>query len=55
MMTLLIITAALFAAGFFVEVLSAAAAPLGYQDESGFHLGRENSAPAEASEIENPS
>lgn len=55
MMTLLIITAALFAAGFFVEVVSAATAPLGYQDERGFHFGGENSAPADASEIENPS
>jgi hypothetical protein len=55
MMTLLIITAALIAAGFFVEVVSATTAPLGYQDENGFHLGREESAPAEASDFENPS
>jgi hypothetical protein len=55
MMTMLIITAALFAAGFFVEVVSAATAPVGYQDENGFHFGSENSAPAEGFEIENPS
>jgi Na+-driven multidrug efflux pump len=54
MITLLIITAGLFAAGFFVEVVSAATAPLGYQDERGFHFGRENSE-AEAFEIGNPS
>ena len=54
-MTLLIISAALLAAGFFVEVVSAAAAPLGYQDEYGFHFGREESALAEKFEIENPS
>jgi hypothetical protein len=55
MMTFLIIAAALFAAGFFVEIVSAATAPLGYQDDSGFHFGRETAAHADASEIENPS
>jgi hypothetical protein len=55
MMTVLIITAALFAGGFFVEVISAATAPMGYQDEEGFHFGREISTRAENWENENPS
>ena len=54
-MTLLIISAALFAGGFFVEVVSAATAPLGYQDEAGFHFDREQSTEPSAYEIENPS
>lgn len=54
-MTLLIISAALFAGGFFVEVISAATAPMGYQDESGFHYGREQITEANAGEIQNPS
>lgn len=55
MMTLLIISAALFAGGFFVEVISAATAPMGYQDEVGFHFGREQNTEASAGEIQNPS
>jgi hypothetical protein len=55
MIMVLIITAGLFAAAFFVEVVSAATAPFGYQDESGFHFGREYPTSAEASEIGNPS
>lgn len=54
-MTLLIMTAALFAGGFFVEVISAATAPMGYQDETGFHFGREQSSETNVGEIENPS
>ena len=55
MISFLIIIAALFAAGLFVELISAAAAPLGYQDETGFHFGREHRASADALESENPS
>jgi hypothetical protein len=55
MMTLLTITAALFAVGFFAEVAAATTAPLGYQDENGFHFGRENFASVQASESGNPS
>ncbi len=54
-MTLLIISAALFAGGFFVEVISAATAPIGYQDEVGFHFGQEQNPEAGAYEMENPS
>ena len=54
-MTLLIISAALFAGGFFVEVISAATAPMGYQDEAGFHFGQEQTTEGGVCEIENPS
>ena len=55
MMSLLLILVALFAAGLFVELISAASAPLGYQDEKGFHFGREHAASADPREWENPS
>jgi len=55
MITLLLMTSGMFAACFFVEVFSATTAPLGYQDELGFHFGCEDPALAEASEIGNPS
>ena len=55
MIMLLIIIAGLFAAGFFVEVVSATTARYGFQDERGFHFGPEYSAKAEGSDIENPS
>ena len=55
MMTVLFITVALVVAGLIVEMIAAARAPLGYQDESGFHFGREQAAKAESSESENPS
>lgn len=54
MITVLIITAALFAGGFFVEVISAATAPMGYQDDEGFHFGREIS-PRSDWDNQNPS
>ena len=41
MMTTMLIVAALLAAGFFVEVIAATSAPVGYQDETGFHYGPE--------------
>jgi len=46
---------AFVAAGFFTEMTAVAAAPLGYQDEGGFHLGRPNASHARAWELENPS
>jgi hypothetical protein len=39
MMAILNITLALVAAGLVVELFAAATAPMGYQDEEGFHLG----------------
>lgn len=41
MMAILNITLALIAAGLVVELFAAATAPLGYQDENGFHVGSE--------------
>jgi hypothetical protein len=55
MMTVLLIAVALVAAGLIVELIAAAKAPLGYQDENGFHFGREQAAKAEPFESENPS
>lgn len=55
MMTVICITFALLAAGFFTEMIAASAAPLGYQDETGFHLGAEATAPHAPFDLENPS
>jgi hypothetical protein len=55
MMTLMFIALAVLAVGLIVELITAARSPLGYQDESGFHLGREQTASGEALEFENPS
>ena len=44
MMAVLHIVLALMAAGLVVDQFAASTAPLGYQDESGFHLGAEPSA-----------
>ncbi len=45
----------LVAAGLMVEVYAAATAPLGYQDESGFHFGTEHRQSADLSDLGNPS
>jgi hypothetical protein len=42
MMTTLFILTALAAAGLFTELLAASHAPLGYQDETGFHFGADS-------------
>ena len=55
MMTALLIALALVAAGLLVELIAAAQAPWGYQDEDGFHFGREQAPEAERVEHENPS
>ena len=55
MMTFLLILLALTSAGLITELLAAAAAPLGYQDESGFHFGCEHSLKADEFESGNPS
>ena len=46
---------ALFAAGFFTEMIAATSAPLGYQDDAGFHFGFPVTAGPTAWELENPS
>lgn len=46
---------ALVAGGVTVELIAAARAPLGYQDERGFHLGVETGQKPEDFQSENPS
>lgn len=55
MMTLMFIALAVLAVGLIVELITAARSPIGYQDDSGFHLGREQTASGEMLEFENPS
>jgi hypothetical protein len=55
MITVSCILFALLAAVFFLEITTASAAPLGYQDEGGFHFGRPNVTSSVAGELENPS
>lgn len=44
MMTTLLIVAALLAGVFFVEMIAVSSAPAGYQDETGFHFGPEETS-----------
>ena len=46
---------AVIAGGFTIELFAAARAPLGYQDERGFHLGSETRHSADDSHSGNPS
>ena len=46
---------AVIAGGFTIELFAAARAPLGYQDERGFHLGPETRSGADDSHSGNPS
>ena len=55
MMAMLHIVLALIAAGLVVELFAAATAPLGYQDEKGFHLGSEKSDAKEETPSDSPS
>jgi hypothetical protein len=55
MMTFLLIVLALAAAGLLTELIAASTAPLGYQDENGFHLGAEHTAETNEFERGNPS
>jgi hypothetical protein len=55
MITVSCILLAFLAAGFFLEMTAVSAAPVGYQDEDGFHFGRANGSSAMAWELENPS
>ncbi len=55
MMAILNIILALIAAGVVVELFAAATAPMGYQDESGFHLGPEKTGAADEIHSGNPS
>lgn len=55
MMTAFFIFAALVAAGFFTEIIATNHAPLGYQDEKGFHFGPEFMSGKQSFDLENPS
>ena len=55
MMAILNITLALIAAGVVVELFTAATAPMGYQDESGFHLGSKKTGATDEVHSRNPS
>ncbi len=55
MMDFVFIIVGLVAAGLMVELFAAATAPLGYQDENGFHLGCDRRNTAGDSELANPS
>lgn len=55
MMTVFCIALAFVAAGLFMEMTAASAAPLGYQDENGFHFGQPTSTHPASFDIENPS
>jgi hypothetical protein len=54
MMTVLIVTLAIVAAGLITELVAANQAPFGFQDEAGFHFGNPNPCPR-VWELENPS
>jgi len=55
MMAILNITLALIAAVLVVELFMAASAPVGYQDEDGFHLGSEKTGVKDEVHSGNPS
>jgi len=54
-MTTMFILSGLVAAGLIAELIVAARAPFGYQDDSGFHFGHERAPGADESEFGNPS
>ena len=51
-MTITIISAVLLIAGLITEFITAATAPFGYQDESGFHFGHDRPPARNESESE---
>lgn len=56
MMTVFCMVLAFVAAGFFTEMIAVSHAPLGYQDEQGFHFGQPSAATHPTCfDIENPS
>jgi len=55
MMTVFCMVLAFVAAGFFTEMIAASNAPLGYQDEKGFHFGQPSGAHPATFDTENPS
>ncbi len=55
MMTYLLIAVALGAAGLLTELIAASTAPVGYQDENGFHFGVNHLGTTDEVECGNPS
>lgn len=55
MMTVVFVVSALVAAALLTELIAANRAPVGYQDESGFHFGRPHYASPKVFDSENPS
>ena len=55
MMIVLCVLLGLLAVGLMAELYAAVTAPLGYQDESGFHFGRDHAESADESWRGNPS
>jgi hypothetical protein len=55
MMTTMFILSGLVAVGLIIELVAAARAPLGYQDENGFHFGPERPCGTKEFEYGNPS
>jgi len=55
MMTVILILSASVAVGLITELIAAARAPFGYQDESGFHFGQEGLTNTEKSGAARPS
>ncbi len=55
MMTFFCIVLAFVAAGLLTEMIATANAPLGYQDDTGFHFGPPNAPQQAAYEVGNPS
>lgn len=55
MMTAIFIVLTLIAAGLIIELIAAARAPFGFEDEDGFHFGFESADRADDYEFGNPS
>jgi hypothetical protein len=53
--TLIIVAGAIFASGLIAELFAVVSAPVGYQDEHGFHVGEQASKSADDGQWENPS
>ncbi|MBI3851697.1 MAG: hypothetical protein HY298_15690 [Verrucomicrobia bacterium] len=53
--TLIIVAGTIFASGLIAELFAVVSAPVGYQDERGFHVGEQVSESVADGQWENPS
>ena len=53
--TIMFVAGAIFISGLIAELFSVVSAPVGYQDERGFHVGEQVSDTAADGQWENPS